>query len=128
MNPTEANRGRQRAQRLFETKECDLCRATNKRLERHHKDANPLNNDPDNVQILCVRCHMKEDGRLAAGAERLRTRGRRAPRIYKGTVCTVSSCDREAKYRGLCNSHYYRARNNGWNPGTAPVREYRKSK
>jgi thymidine kinase len=80
------------------------------------------------VVILCTRCHMVEDGRLSASAERLRRIGHRAPAIYKGTTCVVEVCAREAKYKGLCNSHYYRARNNNGDPGTAPIRHYGKAK
>jgi hypothetical protein len=36
------------------------------RVERHHKDGNPLNNDPGNIDRLCRRCHMVVDGRLDA--------------------------------------------------------------
>jgi len=34
------------------------------RLERHHKDGNPLNNDPSNIETLCRNCHMEVDGRI----------------------------------------------------------------
>lgn len=87
-----------------------------------------MNNIASNVCVLCVRCHMVEDGRLAKSTERLRVHGRRAKPIYKGTECVVAICNREAKYKGLCNSHYYRARLNGGNPGTSAVRDYRRSK
>lgn len=41
---------------------CVRCGA--ERSERHHRDGNTLNNEPDNIRILCRRCHMTEDGRL----------------------------------------------------------------
>lgn len=41
---------------------CELCGA--KGVDRHHKDGNPGNNVPENLQVLCRRCHMKVDGRL----------------------------------------------------------------
>jgi len=34
--------------------------------DRHHKDGNPGNNIPENIEVLCRRCHMIEDGRLDA--------------------------------------------------------------
>lgn len=126
--PADFNRGRQRAQRLYHAAACSACGAAGKKLERHHADGNPLNNSPENVQILCVRCHMVADGRLAACSARLSAIGRRAPRIHKGNKCSVEVCDRPAKYKGLCNSHYYRARNNGGDPGTSAVRNYRSEK
>jgi hypothetical protein len=58
----DRNRGRQRAQARYRADSCDRC-GSEKHVERHHKDDNPLNNDPDNIQRLCVRCHMLEDGR-----------------------------------------------------------------
>ncbi len=33
--------------------------------DRHHKDGNPRNNLPSNIDFVCRRCHMVEDGRLA---------------------------------------------------------------
>lgn len=35
------------------------------RLEVHHHDRNPYNNTPENLEVLCVRCH-KAEHRLAA--------------------------------------------------------------
>lgn len=58
-----AQSGRERAVRLFPFAE--TCSCGNPRVERHHKDGNTLNNSPENVQMLCRRCHMKADGRLA---------------------------------------------------------------
>jgi hypothetical protein len=61
-----ANRksGRKRAQRTIPMTECARCRGTT-RLQRHHKDRNPLNNARNNVEILCQTCHKTdhlEDG------------------------------------------------------------------
>ena len=41
---------------------CVVC--GNPKAERHHWDGNTLNNDPENIVILCRRCHMQTDGRL----------------------------------------------------------------
>lgn len=55
---------RQRAQRRFGTTgRCEVCRAAYA-LIRHHRDHNPLNNDPSNIAILCHYCHMVEHTRL----------------------------------------------------------------
>lgn len=34
--------------------------------ERHHIDDDTSNNDPSNIGVLCRKCHMTSDGRLAA--------------------------------------------------------------
>jgi hypothetical protein len=44
---------------------CSRCGET-KSLERHHIDGDPGNNDLGNISVLCRRCHMEVDGRLAA--------------------------------------------------------------
>jgi hypothetical protein len=56
--------GRTRAERMYpDVKPCERC---GERGERHHRDENTLNNAPANIAWLCRRCHMSEDGRLAA--------------------------------------------------------------
>lgn len=47
--------GRGRAEKLFNLGQCKTCGGVGR--VRHHKDKNPLNNDPENVQILCHKCH-----------------------------------------------------------------------
>ena len=32
--------------------------------ERHHINGNTADNEPDNIAIICRRCHMKADGRM----------------------------------------------------------------
>jgi hypothetical protein len=54
--------GRLRARNLYKLGPCEHCGKP--ATDRHHKDDNPLNNHPDNVEILCRRCHMIADGRL----------------------------------------------------------------
>lgn len=44
---------------------CDICESCSKpACDRHHKDGNTYNNEPENIAILCRRCHMLADGRL----------------------------------------------------------------
>jgi len=48
-------------------KNCERC--GNKRGSRigitvHHMDGNNLNNRPDNLEILCEKCHVKENKKL----------------------------------------------------------------
>ena len=55
--------GRTRAQRKYPTiGSCEHC--GNPAKDRHHKDGDTANNSPENIAVLCRRCHMKEDGRL----------------------------------------------------------------
>jgi len=40
---------------------CEICGST-ENLELHHKDRNPKNNDPSNIQLLCRKCHRRIHG------------------------------------------------------------------
>lgn len=55
---------RVRARRRFALGPCQECEAPG--VERHHRDGDPGNNVPENIAILCRRCHMVADGRLEA--------------------------------------------------------------
>ena len=61
--------GRHRAQRLYALGACERCGAEpggETPIHRHHKDENPLNNAPDNIEMLCEPCHVAEhNGRYA---------------------------------------------------------------
>jgi len=127
LSAQDKNRGRQQAQRAFEATACASCGRTDGRLERHHRDDNPLNNAPENVVVLCTRCHMEADGRLAALRARVadvQAASVVVNRKWKGTTCSVDGCDRPAKYKALCNTHYSRMRATG-SPGPAAIRRYR---
>ncbi len=54
--------GRGRARLRFPLGPCQRCGKEG--IDRHHKDGNTLNNNPENILILCRLCHMKEDGRM----------------------------------------------------------------
>jgi hypothetical protein len=56
--------GRSRAIRHFAKRPCEVCGEEKKRIDRHHKDGNTANNNPENIKFLCRRCHMVEDGRM----------------------------------------------------------------
>jgi len=61
--------GRTRALRKYP--DIGPCRACGSpRAERHHVDGNTANNEPENIEALCRRCHMAEDGRLDAVLEK----------------------------------------------------------
>lgn len=56
--------GRLRALRWFKPESvCESC-GKSARTDRHHKDKDPMNNHPSNIQRLCRHCHMAADGRL----------------------------------------------------------------
>jgi len=50
-----------RARRTYRIKFCRICGG---KAEIHHKDGNPLNNEPDNIDFLCRKHHMELDGRI----------------------------------------------------------------
>lgn len=55
--------GRTRALRAYpEMGPCTKCGEDS--YDRHHKDGNTANNEPDNIEFLCRDCHMRGDGRL----------------------------------------------------------------
>jgi hypothetical protein len=43
--------------RIVRREACNRCGKT-ENLGIHHKDMDHFNNDPDNLQVLCVNCHM----------------------------------------------------------------------
>lgn len=46
----------QEANRIFTKERCENC-GTKENLEIHHIDKNPRNNVPENVKVLCPKCH-----------------------------------------------------------------------
>jgi ribonucleoside-diphosphate reductase alpha chain len=68
----EANKttARQRLYSLYpeikEIKICEICNDKINRIEVHHKDGNVYNNERENLEILCSKCHQKEHARRRA--------------------------------------------------------------
>ena len=57
------NTGRSRAQAKYrELGLCELCGERPAR-DRHHRDGNPLNNERENLELICRSCHNREHGR-----------------------------------------------------------------
>jgi hypothetical protein len=54
--PTTPEAGRWQAQHLFDNTNCEVCGATGEN-HRHHRDEDPTNNAPENIQILCRKHH-----------------------------------------------------------------------
>ena len=53
------NTGRKAAQRMYPIADDDVCDhcGGEKILQRHHIDHNPMNNEPNNIALLCQKCH-----------------------------------------------------------------------
>lgn len=69
---------RQRAQRAFSIvdKTCERCGSA--ATVRHHRDENPGNNAPENIEFLCTPCHLRLHGP--------RNRGNRTAKAYRRRV------------------------------------------
>lgn len=98
------NSGRRRARKIYPLGDCERCGKP--ATERHHKDDNTFNNDPDNIMIVCRSCHMAVDGRTAKLAEYSRQNNHPLP------PKPCEQCNREYKplRRGLCSKCYDRKR------------------
>lgn len=60
--------GRKRAEKLYAMPaRCSRC--DRPPVHRHHRDGNTLNNDPVNIEFLCVACHRAEHRKLALKLE-----------------------------------------------------------
>jgi hypothetical protein len=78
---------------------CELCSKTNCKLHVHHRDENPANDAPSNLQTLCVSCH-----RLSHSPNYTGTPPRRI-------ACT--HCSKLVARKGLCNTHLTRLKRHG---------------
>jgi len=77
---------------------CEICGSTGVR-HVHHKDGNPLNNTPENLQTLCASCH-----RLSHSPNYMGT-----PLLPK----PCAHCFRPVARKGLCNTHLTRLKRYG---------------
>lgn len=83
--------GRKQARAILAAGPCELCGA--RATYVHHKDEDPQNNAPGNLQRLCPPCHRQ-------------THDRRP--------CNIPGCDRPSSSRqGWCRLHYRRWKRNG---------------
>lgn len=98
------NTKRERTQKLFRLRPCEHCGV--QATDRHHIDDDTGNNHPNNIMILCRRCHMIEDGRL----ENLR---KNAPTPLPPRPC--ANCDRMVTrfWHGECETCYAFRRRTG---------------
>jgi len=79
--------------------ECETCHSTTRRLQVHHKDENPLNNDPLNLVTLCASCHSRSHSRNFTGMGAQRAR--------------CAHCDKPSMKGGLCYTHTTRRKRFG---------------
>ena len=94
---------RERAITLYELGDCEDCGKPAR--DRHHKDGNTGNNAPSNIAILCRRCHMAADGRLA--------KFRYIPTILPPKPCKTCGLPSKPLRRGLCHKCNEYLRRNG---------------
>lgn len=87
-SPTE---GRYRARTIKRRIRCEECGLERGRLDVHHLDENPLNNDPTNLKVLCRRCHRQKHAKIIP--------------------CVV--CGKPQKGLGYCEKHYQRFKKYG---------------
>lgn len=65
--------GRQRARRMYKNiGPCVKCGS--EKSERHHVNGNTFDNSPENIQLLCRKCHINTDGRAELLRELARLR------------------------------------------------------
>jgi len=92
-----ATNSRRQAQKTVKP-QCEMCSRMG-RLHVHHRDENPMNNDPSNLQTLCGSCH-----RLSHSPNCMGTPLQRKP---------CAHCSRPTAQRGLCWTHLTRFRKYG---------------
>mgnify|MGYP001608982363 CR=1 FL=1 len=79
-------------------RQCERCGKATKR-HVHHKDENPLNNDPSNLETLCASCHQ-----LSHSPNWDATTGQLKPCLH---------CSQPARRKGLCWTHLTRLKHYG---------------
>ena len=84
-----------RARKAVTKSECERCGVT-ERLHVHHKDKNPLNDSPQNLQVLCSKCHAKVHVKIQTTSTC----------IICGVKFVAKSHQKQAK---ICSAHCARA-------------------
>ena len=103
-NPSPKTSRRQSQKKVKPT--CEICGRSG-RLHVHHRDLNPMNNEPENLQTLCGSCHHRSHSPNFAG-----TPEQRKPCLH---------CSKPAMQRGLCWTHLTRFKKYG-NPLAVKVK------
>lgn len=77
---------------------CERCGAMHS-LHVHHKDENPMNNEPSNLVTWCASCHRR--WHWTAGREKSR----------RASACAI--CSSPSRRQGFCQKHFRRFRKYG---------------
>lgn len=88
------NSGRKAAQKMYPATRCERCGGT-RILQRHHRDRDPTNNQPANVEILCLGCHVEEH-------HSKREWGRGKPAVAQCEVCKDNFQPKRSCRAALC--------------------------
>lgn len=80
-------------------KACEMCGTIKCKLHVHHRDHNPLNNAPTNLQTLCASCH-----KLCHSPNFDATTGQKKP---------CKHCSKPVARQGLCSTHLSRLKRHG---------------
>ena len=93
---------------------CGVCGSSDKKLQRHHIDHNPYNNETSNILICCQHCHAKEhqkNGKWGRGKKEktcITCKEKFIPenrhRITCSTECFKMRCSEARKKRWACGS------------------------
>jgi len=104
---TSEDAARHRARTRYAINTCERCGKGG--FDRHHIDGDVKNNKPENIQILCRRCHMEVDGRLEKVKERAKrinakNRGKPIPPcVVCGEEIKVGSRGKRGTWYGHCH-------------------------
>ena len=88
--PKSPDASRCHSRRMVSPGACERCGKPNAK-DVHHRDHNPMNNSPENLERICRKCHMKAHN----------PRG------------TCSICESPHSSKGFCNKHYHRFKKYG---------------
>lgn len=94
------NTKRARARRQYDLGSCARCGS--RASDRHHKDGDTGNNTPENIEILCRRCHMRVDGRLDGFRSLARANGRKKRKAAR--ECPICGRSQTLPYNGMCHA------------------------
>ena len=90
---TSISHSRVKANRDHRGTACSQC-GSGSRLAVHHKDENPLNNAPSNLETLCATCHMQKHWQ----------KWKETTRPVRPCKC----CGKPARKAWMCQLHYQR--------------------
>lgn len=103
-----------------------------RRAHIHHKDGNPLNNDPSNRELLCEECHQKNRRRKGKNHTGIYIHVTFSPWLreeilkasgYRCQRCFALVGDRKYRRCSWCGGVATKANRVEWNDGRAMCRE-----